>query len=72
MTPQTTDTTAAPAKPSLGHTLLTDLEKVAIGVVAAAPSTAPVFVHSDRGIAIFNASEALFASILAQFANKGA
>lgn len=80
MTPQNTapESTAAatpapapPASESLGHKLLTDLEKVGLGLVAAAPAAAPVFIHSDRGVAIFNASENLFAAILAQFANRG-
>lgn len=68
--------TAAPAPPaapteSIGHKILTDLEKVGLGLVAGAPAATPLFIHSDRGIAIFNASEGLLAAILQQFANKG-
>jgi hypothetical protein len=38
------------------------------GVVAAAPLAAPIFIHSPQGVMIFNASEALSAGILQQFA----
>lgn len=37
------------------------------GVVAAAPAIAPIFIHSDHGVAIFNASEALTAAVVEQF-----
>lgn len=44
-------------------------EKILLGILSAAPSTIPVFVHSPQGIAIVNASEILLAAILAQFHN---
>jgi hypothetical protein len=43
-------------------------EKILLGILSAAPAAAPIFIHSERGIAIFNASEALVAGIAAQFA----
>lgn len=42
-------------------------EKIILGLLAAAPSTLPVFVHSTQGLVIANASETLLASILEQF-----
>ena len=45
-------------------------EKILLGLLSAAPATAPVFIHSDKGYAIFNASEAVLAGVLAQFAPK--
>lgn len=45
-------------------------EKFIIGVIEAAPSTLPIFIHSEHGIAIANASEILLASVLSQFASK--
>lgn len=63
-------TTLTPA-PSLGSKILSDLEKVLLGTIAAAPAALPVFVHSNTGIAVFNASETLLASILAQFSKSG-
>ncbi len=45
-------------------------EKILLGLLQAAPVAGPVFVHSGQGVAIFNASEALVAGILAQFAPK--
>lgn len=45
-------------------------EKILLGLLSAAPAIGTVFVHSESGIAIFNASEALVAGIAAQFAPK--
>lgn len=45
-------------------------EKLLLGLLSAAPAVGPVFVHSERGVAIFNASEALVAGIASQFAPK--
>lgn len=69
MTPGT-NAPATPPRPSVGQMILTDFEKVLLGLVAAAPSVLPVVVHSTRGILIANASEALFASVVQQFTPK--
>lgn len=37
------------------------------GAAAAAPSVAPIFVHSAKGIAIFNASDELSEAFLTAF-----
>ena len=47
-------------------------EKILLGIVAEAPATIPIFVHSSQGLVIANASENLLGSILAQFAPKPA
>lgn len=36
-------------------------------VAIAAPAIAPIFIHSNQGVAIFNASEALTQGAIAQF-----
>ena len=46
---------------------MNSFEKVLLGIIAATPATVPVFVHSQQGLAVANASEILVASILAQF-----
>ena len=56
--------------PTFGETLLTDIEKVGLALVTSAPSMLPVFVHSQRGLIIANASENLFANILQALFNK--
>ena len=45
-------------------------EKIILGILSAAPTTIPIFVHSQQGLVIANASENLLANILAQFAPK--
>lgn len=45
-------------------------EKIALALLQAAPSTVSIFVHSDKGIAILNASEILLGGILSQFGTK--
>jgi hypothetical protein len=45
-------------------------EKLILGLLTAATAEAPIFIHTPQGIAVFNASEILLASILAQFAPK--
>jgi hypothetical protein len=47
---------------------MNNFEKLLLGLLAAVPSTVPVFIHSPHGIAIANASEILLASVLQQFA----
>jgi hypothetical protein len=47
-------------------------EKVLLGLLAGAIADAPLFVGTPQGILILNASEALLAGILAQFAPKPA
>lgn len=47
-------------------------EKVVLGLLAAAPAEAPLFVKSPQGMLILGASEVLLSSILAQFAPKPA
>ena len=56
-----------PATPQLSV-----LEKILLGLLAAAPLTVPIFVHSQQGLMILNASEILVASILQEFAPKPA
>lgn len=51
---------------------MNSLEKILLGILSAAPAAAPIFIHSANGMAIFNVSETLFASILAEFAPKPA
>lgn len=36
-------------------------------VVVTAPSIAPIFIHSEHGVAIFNASEALATAAITEF-----
>ncbi len=43
-------------------------ENIAIGLLQAAEMEAPLFVHSNQGTLILNASENLLGSILARFA----
>lgn len=43
-------------------------EKLILGLVSAAPAAVPIFVHSPHGLVIANASEALLAGVLQQFA----
>lgn len=45
-------------------------EKLLLGFLQVAPSIVPIFVHSNQGILIANASEITLASVLAQFAPK--
>jgi hypothetical protein len=49
---------------------MTNLEKILLGILAGAATTAPIFVHSPQGLLVLNASENLLAGILAQFAPK--
>jgi hypothetical protein len=51
---------------------MNNFEKLLLGLLAAVPSTVPVFIHSPHGIAIANASEILLASVLQQFAAQPA
>lgn len=45
-------------------------EKVLLGFLQIVPSVLPIFVHSNQGILIANASEVTLANVLAQFAAK--
>ena len=56
-----------PAPPTPAPQLST-LEKILLGLLAAAPITVPIFIHSTQGLMIFNASEILVASVLQEFA----
>lgn len=49
---------------------MNNFERILLGILASAPSTVPIFVHSTQGIMIANAGEILLANILAQFANQ--
>ncbi len=40
-------------------------------VVSAAPAIAPIFIHSSKGVLIFNASEALAQGAIEQFTPPG-
>lgn len=50
---------------------MNELEKILLGfakaVAVAAPAVAPIFIHSQRGILIFNASDALTSAAVAEF-----
>lgn len=63
MTPSNNTT---PAPESTGSKVLTFFEKFVLGLIAAAPSTLPVFFHSQHGIAVVNAGEGLLGSVLEQ------
>lgn len=43
-------------------------ERLILGLLSAAPAVVPIFVHSPHGIVVANASEALLAGVLQQFA----
>lgn len=42
-------------------------ENILIGLLQGAEATAPVFVHSQQGLLILNASETVLAAVLARF-----
>ncbi len=50
---------------------MNNFEKFLLGftkaVAFAAPAIAPIFIHSERGVAIFNASDALMQGAVEQF-----
>jgi hypothetical protein len=50
---------------------MNEFEKILLGfakaVATAAPAVAPIFIHSQRGVLIFNASEALTQAAVQQF-----
>ena len=62
-------TTPTPAL-SAEEKALTIFEKVVLGILAAAPSVIPVFVHSQHGIVVANAGETLLANVLQQLATN--
>lgn len=49
---------------------MSTLEKIFLGLLAAAPAIAPVFIHSPQGLLVLNASETLLAGVLSEFAPK--
>lgn len=51
---------------------MSNFEKIILGVLSAAETLGPIFVHSEHGTAILNASEGLVASLAQVFAQKSA
>jgi len=49
---------------------MTIFEKILLGLLSAAPTTATVFVHSSQGLLVLNASENLLAGVLSEFSPK--
>lgn len=45
-------------------------EKLMLGLLGSASAVAPVFVHSEQGTLILNASEIVLANVLSQYAPK--
>lgn len=63
-------TPVIPAPESTEQKVLTVFEKILLGVLAAAPTTVPILIHSQHGLLLANAGENLLASVLQQFATN--